>query len=287
MKNNELVSLYQKAGYSFYELNNIFYLNKGIIGYSFPTIDSVDLNNFNIKEISKRYLFCLIKIDHAKKNCNEYIFTGNNYKLDDFHSKIRNQIRKGLKECIIRRPTLGELLQYGLEINNDTLKRHKQKIKILQNPSKWEKYISAFYNDSLVHVLGAFTEDKMIGYILAIKTEKKYYVLHPFFNKQFSSLCPMNALLFTLVNGILEKDGTISISYGVESFEPNMGLDKFKTSMLFKKERATRMLYINPLLKCVLVFLYVSFKHLRIMRRSNLNKKIIYTLNSNKLLYSK
>ena len=215
--------------------------------HSFPQLDNVHPNHNDFSQVFQQNVnLLLFKTDTGFFNTQEYIFSGDSYDLALFDSKIRNQIRKGMKSCIVRDADFDTLSKRGLEINVSTLVRHKRSVEYLDNKDRWETYISKFLNRRDVYVKGAYVDDNLIGYIIFLQVKGKYIILHPFMDHSFSSLNPMNAILFTFINETISKEGSIEVSYGLASYTEKSGLDKFKRGMLFTSRPATRIVVMRP-----------------------------------------
>ena len=191
----------------------------------------------------------LFKTDLSIKNSYEYVFTGKTYGIECFESKIRNQIRKGLKDCTIANVTMDDMTGCGFNINRQTLEKHHRSVDYLDDKAKWTNYIATLMQYKDVYIKGAYVGGILAVYVVFIKVCNKYYIYHPFMDKQFSASCPMNALIFTFINEVLERESTIDVSYGLASYSEKSGLDKFKKGMLFREMQCTRVVQVNQLLR--------------------------------------
>ena len=247
----ELAALYREMGNEVLSTPNMFWLlRKTKVAYSLPMQENCFPSQDDFKELFKcGARVALYKSDVVAPNTFEYLFEGTKYDLDMFDSKIRNQIRKGLKSCEIRDVPLDVLREDAYEINVQTLAHQQRRADHLGVKSHWEKYITALRHHDDVFIKGAFSSGKLIGYAIIVKINYQYVVEHPYIDRNASSLCPMNAILYTFINEMLVKEGRILISYGMASFAEQRSLDKFKIGMLFDKKECGRGGVINPRLK--------------------------------------
>ena len=214
---------------------------------SLPTLENSYPGKDELQALfSQGVKIALFKTEMPFHNCYEYVYSGNSYSIEVFDSKIRNQIRKGLKECVITDATMADLVEQGHLINLEVLKKHHRSVDYLQNKSKWASYVASLAQNKDVQIKGAYIGQTLVAYCIFIKVSNKYYIYHPFMAKQYSSSCPMNAILFNSINEVLEKDGQIEISYGLASYTEKVGLDKFKRGMLFKEMDCTRITVLSP-----------------------------------------
>ncbi|TCN62208.1 hypothetical protein [Acetobacteroides hydrogenigenes] len=247
MNASDFVELNKKMGHNILTISNQSWIvrdDKSAI--SIPSLDNIFPSREELNLLKKRVRYALFKTEVPFfYNSSEFLFVGESYDINLFNSKVRNQIRKGLKSCIIKNPTLIDLYERGLYLNIETLKRHNRSVDYLQNKKKWSSYIEILKNTSDVTIKGAYINDKLIGYIIFIFVNGKYYIYHPFMDKEYSSCYPMNTILYTFINEIITKEGSINISYGLSSFLEKEGLDHFKKGMLFDEVKCTRILLLS------------------------------------------
>jgi hypothetical protein len=188
---------------------------------------------------------------------------------------------------MFKRPSLEDLFQFGLRMNQQTLARQGRSDKILTNKHQWEKYITSFYSQENIYILGAYIAERMVGYITVCKIEGNYYIIDPFYDKEAASSSPIHGIIFTLVNQLIEKNGSIKIYYGLDSFSPLPNLNKYKQSLLFKRVPATRVFVINPILMPFLKL--IIFFCVCILKRKNIKnsfiRKIVSLVQGNRIIY--
>lgn len=251
MDANEFVELNKSLGHRVVYTQNLAWMfrdDKSVL--SLPTLESVYPSKSEFKELfSLGSKIVLFKTELPAKNCHEYVFSGTAYGIELFESKIRNQIRKGLKDCTIADATMNDMAVSGLNINRKVLGQHQRSVDYLDDSAKWKNYISVLLQHKDVYIKGAYVGDDLAAYVIFIKVNSKYYIYHPFMDKQFSSSCPMNALLFTFINEVLGREGEIDVSYGLASYSEKFGLDKFKKGMLFRENECTRVAVVGDLVR--------------------------------------
>ena len=249
MNSIEFIELQKKTGLEFITTGSIHWMNSNknyavsspALEFSNPTLDDLE------QILSKKNIWFVNFIcEFTENNTNEYSFTGSEYKLENFSSKIRNQIRKSLKSCEIKVPSFEEIVSQGIIINRETLSLHNRTVVYLTNEDLWMKYVKELMSSKDVYVYGAYVEGKLAAYAFFIKVNDKYYIYHPFSSRIYSKSAPMNGLLFTAINDFIKHDDTgVDVSYGLASFFSMQGLDKFKKGMLFKEEPVSRITVID------------------------------------------
>ena len=251
MDAKEFVRLNEELGHTIqHTLNCSWMIREDKSALALPTLENVFPSPKDISALfSHGVRYVAFKTEMAEKNTYEYTFSGNDYDLEKFDSKIRNQIRKGLKTCTIVDVALVDLVEQGFIINVRTLAKHGRHVRYLEVKKDWEHYITVLFHKKDVYIKGAYVDGHLIAYVIFIKVKDKYYIYHPFTNFEYSSANPMNAILFTFINGTLEKEAYINISYGMASIDEKPGLDKFKKGMLFSAKESTRVFVVMPLLR--------------------------------------
>lgn len=241
MTKESFIEFHKKLGHQILISENAYWMlrdDKSAI--SLPTLFEVNPKVHEIKKMLSYVKVLTFKSKNICGNSKEYLFSGNNYELDKFSSKTRNQIRKGLKSCIVAIPNAEDIKLRGLQINKCVLQKQNRYVSYLCDNEKWNKYIENMSNNPDVNVSGAYYNNILIAYSIFIKVENKYIIYHPFMDYEYSSMCPMNAILYTFINNVIQREGTCEISYGFSSIKDIEGLDKFKHGMLFKDVIVTR-----------------------------------------------
>ena len=253
MNTEEYIEFNREVGQKVIMTDNCAWIFYDGYAHSFPQLEKANPDLSDFRQVFKHNInILLFRTDASFTNTYEYVFSGESYDLALFSSKIRNQIRKGMKSCIVRDADFESVSKRGFEINAATLKRHNRSIANLDNKDKWGTYISNFLNQKDVFVKGAYVGNNLIAYAIFLKVNGKYIIYHPFMDLEFSSSNPMNAILFSFISEIISREGRIEVSYGLASFAEKSGLDKFKRGMLFTEKPATRIAVIRKPLKWIL-----------------------------------
>jgi len=188
-------------------------------------------------------------IDAERKNTHEFILNTNSYDLDTFARKTKNRIKKSLQNCSFKKPDLEDLLTSGLIINQQMVRRQSRKENLLTDYKLWNKYITSLYANDEFIILGAYYEKRMVGYLAVYNLEGRYNIHHAYIDREDSeTTSPMCGLIYTMVNKLIELDGQVSISYGLDTFTSLTELGRFKQNMRFNAMPSSRGYIINPLL---------------------------------------
>jgi len=288
MEVEELVSLYRNCGLNINSIGDYYFNQQGWVNYSFPNLVKISINDNLVKSIKWKYLISLLLTELRRKNTYEFILNTSDYSIDKFAKKIRNRIRKSLQNCTFKKPDLEDMQTFGLAINQQTLKRQHKKDKTLTSARLWNQYISTLYSQDRIIILGAYYAGKMVGYIMVLELMEKYIISHAFIDRIDSEITdPMNGLLYTMVNQLIEKNKSVKVSYGIDSFVELHELNRFKNNMLFDRVPVSRVYIINPLLLPFIKF--IIFYNIHLLRRKSIQntftRKIIRLYQGHRLFF--
>jgi hypothetical protein len=125
--------------------------------------------------------------------------------------------------------------------------------------------------------MGAYLAGEMVGYITVININGEYHITDPYYDLKAASSSPTLGLIYTLINQVIEKEGSIKIFYGVESFSPLPSLNRYKQEMLFKRVPTTRLYIINPMILPfvkLLIFWYIGILKQKSIKNTLIRKII-------------
>lgn len=288
MKAEEYIDLFRDCGIRINTIDNNHFNRQGLVNYSFPNLTKMILSTQLIKAIRWKHAVSVLLTELPRKNTYEFILETSDYNIERFAKKIRNRIRKSLQNCTFSKPTLSDLMTFGLAINQQTLKRQHLNNKTYTDPLLWRKYITPLFTSDDVIFLGAYYAGRMVGYLVAIELEGKFIITHAFIDRNDSETTdPMNGLLYTMVNQIIEKQKTAKISYGIDSIRDLHELNRFKNNMLFNRVPVSRVYLLNPMLiPFVRLFIFITIGLLgRKNIRNDLGRKIIHLYQGHRMLF--
>ena len=287
MKIEEFISLYQKWGYPIKKKGEYYFYSYKLRNYSFPHFKKIIVDNKLVRALKWKYIMSTLLIDSAKKNECEFILSTNNYDIQNFNTKTRNRIKKSLQTCTFKRPSLDDMFHFGLLINQQTVKRQSRKEKTLTDTKQWHEYIKSVYLNNEFKILGAYYNNRMVGYTVIYELEGRYNFLHAYIDREDSTATsPMCGLLYTQINQLIEENGRITVSYGLGSFAHLPELIRFKRNMLFNQVPASRGYIIHPLLLIFIKLIICYNIQLRKQKsvKYSLIKIIIQLYQGNRLL---
>jgi hypothetical protein len=277
MKIEELVGLYQKWGCSIKKRGKIYFYTNKMRNYSFPLFKVITIDDKLFRSFKWKYLMSTVLINSPKKNECEFILNTDNYDIQNLKSLARNGIKKSLQVCTFKKPSLDDLFHFGLLINRQTVKRQSREDKILTDAKRWRENIESIYMNNEFRILGAYYNNRMVGYTVIYELEGRYNLLYAYIDRQDSKIAnPMSGLLYTQINQLIEEKGEITISYGLGGFAFLPQLIRFKLNMQFKQIPLSRGYIIHPLL--LFIFKIIIFYNIRLLKRKNVKNPITQTI---------
>lgn len=273
MKLEDWVKIHTESGFDISQTNGHYFLHKNRINYSFPELIAMPIDKKLVSLLKWKYPVTVINTGHRIRNTYEYILQTSDYRLETFRKKTRTTIRKSLGCCEFKKPALDDLLQSGIRINRQTLRLQERHDKFLTDPVLWEKYITFCYGHEDVEIIGAYHENKMIGYAIAYRLGDRHYFHLQHIDRDYATFYPMSGLMYTLINQLVARYGRITISDGMESFNPIPSLNRFKRYMGFERVPVTRVYVLHPLI--VLFLQPVIWLFVGLMGRRNTHNSLM------------
>lgn len=171
-----------------------------------------------------------------------------NFDLESISSpSARKEIRKGLKNFVVRQMEFKELAELGIPLNYDTLtrqgrapQRHEEK--------KWRHYCSSADGLDGFEAWGAFMDNKLASYMIGFQMEDHFTFLRMSSATQYLHFYPNHAVVFTLTKLKLALPEVNAISRGPQSLDAPESLDNFKFRMGYQKRPMKQRIVFNPLI---------------------------------------
>ena len=274
MKIEEFIDICRNSGHCIKNINGYYFRSVGWRNYSYPLDNKIPVDEQIVKMLKWKYLITIICTESPIRNSYEFVLKTDSYSIEKFSRKIRNRINKSLLACKFRRPSLMDMQSYGFAINIQTLQRQYRKDRSLTDIKLWNNYIESLYSRDDINILGAYYNGRMVGYLIASDIENKSSFLNAFIDRQDADItCPMNGLLYTMINQLIVENGSVNISYGLETFSPRTELDRFKSNMLFEKVPTSRVYIINPLL--LLIIKLIIYFNINLLKRKRIKNPFV------------
>jgi hypothetical protein len=165
------------------------------------------------------------------------------YGLDSLSANSRSKVRRGLKDCEVRRLDPVYVRTHGRPANEDTLRR----IRFARDVYDWDRYWDAVAATADVEVWGALRGGQLLAYLVTVLVEGSAELLIARSADDGLRHYPNNALLYTVARDLLGRPEIEQLVFGLESVEPVVGVDSFKESMGFERRPIRQRIVFHPL----------------------------------------
>lgn len=245
----QLVQFYRERGFDCFETPAGYWmLMDGYRAVNIPPHDPTHPTRQDIAQVFQRGAWAIRFCTSGpwESLSEEYVLTADPYDLSVCGQKARNQVRASMARCSFQQPTESDLLERGLDINRQTVRRQHNKSAFLVEPAKWRRYIRAALAMPDIYPYAAYVDDVMVAYLLLLVFGNRMIIDHPFMDRAASKHCPMNGLLFHAINDARAKAGPLPISYGFGSMWNIESLNRFKVAMGFEPKPRVRITLFAP-----------------------------------------
>ncbi|RMG39449.1 MAG: GNAT family N-acetyltransferase [Methanobacteriota archaeon] len=244
-----------RMGHTVRKVGGVYWFNAHPHIYmSFPFQKIVEPSNVNWLDVFLEDGWCArfpCSIDIGRPSY-RIIVDNPEYDMKCLTSKARNQTRRGLESCEVRRVDFLELAEKGLALNRETLERQGRRI-----PSDFQEYWRRYYSEASrtdgAHAWGAFVDGELAAYLIAFVMDNVSHILIVRSSRKCLKKYPNNALIFEYIRNMLQQRVVGEISIGLESIQEKMqSLDHFKIGMGFRKEPVGQRIVLRPWLSGIM-----------------------------------
>ncbi len=180
-------------------------------------------------------------------NCFAYVCRNRRYHISELPGKVRNKIRRGLRNLIVRLCTLQEIIEKGYPAEVDTAKRHGHDI-----PSREELIQFAQQRAELpfYDFWGAWRGDELVGWMCCLKVDDWALIEAGRSCTEALKLAPNNAIRYAATRQYMVEEKRSFFQSGVSSLQSGSNLrslHEYKTKMRFEPVAMHRVFVPHPL----------------------------------------
>jgi len=174
------------------------------------------------------------------------------YGLQHLDSKARNQTRRGLEACVVRRVSFAELAGQGVSLQRDTLTRQGRHI-----PRNLDRYWASYFANAAqaegAIAWAAFRDSALAAYLIAFQLSDTAHIVIVRSAEALLRYYPNNALLFSFSQHMLGGGGVRRVSIGFEPLQSGVSsLDRFKEGLGFRRVPVQQYVRLKPPLPSLL-----------------------------------
>ncbi len=171
------------------------------------------------------------------------------YNIEHAQKRMRNFIRRGLKQFEIRAVEKHELLERGILINVETMARHDTFRSEFSEPAQWRLNVEAIYGMDGTVCMGAYENGLLQGYVFGVIDNG---VLLLMVMKTVDSALERHAnpaLIFETARAAFATGQVRAISLGTMPFLNSPRLHQFKERMGFALQPYSMRIQLHPALE--------------------------------------
>lgn len=207
---------------------------------SWPPDFIYSVKRSTINALLSQHPFSAFTLTNERRGAEGYVWCAKSpYDLSSLQKKARNQTRRGLENCEIRKVDWNSLAKEGPRINKSSVIRQKRKgfyNPIFLGEQAWfaDCMCCSKFND--ITAWGAYVGKHLVAYLtVQVFDDGCARIRSHASDSDFLRFNPNNALIFAVTKHLLSKNNTNCVTYGAKSDDPH--LEHFKGNMRFFKKK--------------------------------------------------
>jgi len=157
-----------------------------------------------------------------------YVYRGRDYDLKSVHIKHRPRVRKGLQTFEIRPVEEDDLLNQGLQLNRETMKRQGHYDPEFGEASHWVRFLRAMRDCPEIGAIGAFDGKRLCAFMITCREDRWLNILHQMSRQDDLKSFPNHVLTYCVTKAASEDPSLDGISYGLVPLKSIEGLHEYK-----------------------------------------------------------
>jgi hypothetical protein len=197
--------------------------------------------------------------------------------LEEYKSKHRKEINKGLKKCVIRQVDADFMSQYGYDVYISAFTRYQRVIEPINKGDFVKMIIATKEFDDIYHYWAAFYEGKFIAYLIIVFLGNgEVDISAGKFIPEYLNFYPLASLIHTITHHYLVNLSMRYINAGLRSIYHKTDVQGVLLKKLsFKKEPLNLVINYKQFIK---QFLYLTFPFRKLLSKTNHKLHSLYTL---------
>ena len=181
-----------------------------------------------------------------------YVCRDRDYAISSVNTRLRSRVRRGLERCETRAVDPAELLDRGLRLNLDTMKRQGRYDPEFGEPRRWRRLVRAIQQSPCVSSVGAFVDGDLAAYMIVCREDGWFHILHQMSRQNLLKHRPNHALTFSVTRQEMRNPETHTVCYGAMSLAPAEGLHEYKLRLGYEVAPHASVIQLHPLFAPVL-----------------------------------
>ncbi len=157
---------------------------------------------------------------HMNSSITMMVCSDTSYGLSSLKCEIRNQVRRGLRRCELKKIPFSFLKEKAIKINKSALERQQWPgdHSVYIDEAKWIQTMSVYeeYEDLGMEAYGSLLGDILAGYIIVIFIEDWCYIINFMSHSDYLKNFPNNALLFWFLENTFSMNRASHVVLGLK-----------------------------------------------------------------------
>lgn len=200
----------------------------------------------------------------APQGCASYhiILDDPNYSLGTLDKRSRQNVRIGLKNCVVQPISFAQLAEDGWLLEQDTEDRQKRHSS--HTREEWRRRCLAAADIPGFEAWGAIVEGRLVASLMTFQMGDCCEMLSQQSHRTCLKQRVNNALTFTVTREMMQRPGIRSVFYTIQSLDAPPSVDEFKIRMGYRAIPLRQRVVFHPLLEPFAnPVSYLVLKHLR------------------------
>ena len=175
-----------------------------------------------------------------------YVYRGRDYGMQTMHRNFRQKVRHGLERCEIRRAEHDELVDQGLALNLETMRRQQRFDPEFGDRRRWEQLVDAIFAVPAMAAMCAFIDGRLAAYVITCREDGWLHLVHKMSRLSDLESSPNHVLDFCITRDASADPAIDAITMGWESLVPMEGLHEYKTRLGYQFEPCSCVIQLHP-----------------------------------------
>jgi hypothetical protein len=181
-----------------------------------------------------------------------YVCRDRGYNLSSVQARLRSKVRRGLERCEVRPVQPSELLEKGLKLNLDTMKRQGRYDPEFGEPGQWKRLVAAAGQSAAIGTLGAFVKGRLAAYAITYREGSWYTIMHQMSSDDELENYPNHALDFEFARTLARAPDLEAVSFGTVGLAWGAGLHDYKLRLGYEVLPRNWVIQLHPKISPIL-----------------------------------
>ena len=239
-----------RQGYIVYKTESSYWYNQGFKALqAFPYHWQINPDVKELDDLLKHAKALTLRYSTPVTSCEGKIsyhayLEAESYNIDMLGKWARKNVRRGMKNCEVRKISFEQLAKEGYELQINTLSRQGRKLNLMKE--EWQTRCLAASDLPGFDAWGALIEGKLTASVITFQMNDCGYMLYQQCHCDYLGKHVNNALSFIVTSELLARSEINSILYGLHSLDAPSSVDKFKFRMGYSAQPVRQRVVFNP-----------------------------------------